>query len=105
MPRVRNKRRSANRKRLRELLFSLIGGRCTIRATDACSGSVTAAEFEVHHVDGCTWDQRALNAEHRLYRYLRELRKGVRLAAACRSCNAALNQSVYGTRAGEEVPF
>jgi hypothetical protein len=105
MPRVRNKQRSARRKRLREKLFALLGGRCSIHASDSCGPHLKAEDFEVHHVDGCTWNQRAVNAETRLYRYLRELREGVRLAAACRSCNAALNQSVYGTRAEAEVPF
>lgn len=59
-------------------------------------------ELEVHHVDGCTWNQRALNAEHRLYRYLRELREGVRLDVLCRSCNAAIGRPEH---AEEPCPF
>lgn len=103
MPRVRNKARSRNRKRLRQRLFEALGSRCMIRATDACDGRLTADAFEVHHEDGCTWDQRKVNAETRLYRYLRELREGVRLAAACRSCNGALNQATYGLREEREA--
>lgn len=97
---VRNKSRSARRARLRRALFDVLGGRCS-----TCQG---VDELEIHHVDGCTWNQRERNAEHRLYTYLRELRSGVRLDVLCRSCNGALNQSTYGTRAergAEEVPF
>jgi hypothetical protein len=103
--RVRNKARSRRRARLRAELFQALGNRCAIQATESCAGTVTVKDFEVHHVDGCRWNQRTCNAEHRLYRYLAELRGGVPLAAACRSCNAALNQSVYGTRGEAEVPF
>lgn len=98
MPRVKNKARSARRKQLRQRLFEALGSRCMIRATDACDGRLTVDEFEVHHEDGCTWNHHSVNAETRLYRYLRELREGVRLAAACRSCNGALNQATYGLR-------
>lgn len=105
MSRVRNKARSRNRARLRAEIFQALGDRCAIHATDACEGTLTVKTYEVHHIDGCRWDQRACNAEHRLYRYRAELRGGVPLAAACRPCNAALNQSVYGTRSDAEVPF
>ncbi|WP_044279429.1 hypothetical protein [Myxococcus stipitatus] len=84
------------------MLFATLGSRCGIRS-DACAGELTADKFEVHHEDGCTWDQRSVNAETRLYRYLRELRQGVRLAAACRPCNGALNQATYGTREEREA--
>lgn len=96
-PRVKNKTRSRNRARLRAKLFKALGSRCAIR-TEACVGKLTADKFEVHHEDGCTWNQGSVNAETRLYRYLRELREGVRLAAACRPCNGMLNQYTYGTR-------
>lgn len=97
MPRVKNKARSRRRKDLRQRLFEALGGRCMIRA-EGCDGKLTADTFEVHHEDGCAWNQRMVNAETRLYRYLRELREGVRLAAACRHCNGMLNQATYGTR-------
>jgi hypothetical protein len=43
--------------------------------------------LEVDHVDGASWNKRACNAWVRAARYWREFKEGVRLRAACRSCN------------------
>jgi hypothetical protein len=85
--------RAQNRLRLKRELFRALGAACSL-----CGKRLSVRTLEVHHVDGCTWNQRSVNVEHRLYIYRRELRAGVRLAPACRSCNAARNQATYGTR-------
>lgn len=90
--RRRSQARSARRQKLRESLFAVLGG--------CCSMCKSTSDLEIHHVDGCTWSHRSLNAEHRLYRYLRELRSGVRLDVLCRSCNASVGKPEL-----TEVPF
>ena len=73
-------------------LKHLLGGRCAV------CGARRFAILEIDHVDACTWDQKKLNTEARWYRYLREYREGIRLRLLCRTCNAAENQHVHGTR-------
>ena len=47
--------------------------------------------LEIDHVDGRDWSPRKLNRWSRVARYWREFHAGVRLRAACRSCNAGYN--------------
>jgi hypothetical protein len=63
-----------------------------------CAKCGATKKLEINHVDGCTWIQRRVSSHARLLRYLNEYRAGVRLNVLCRSCNAGLNQHVYGTR-------
>lgn len=92
---TRNEARAARTARLRAEVFAVLGDRCFRCEEDG--------PLEVHHLDGVTWRHSSVNAETRWYRYRRELREGVRLAAACRTCNAEIGKPVPFQP--EECPF
>lgn len=58
--------------------------RCAIPNCD-CGG--TGFDLTVGHIDGCTWDKRAVNEETRLRRYKREIEQGIRLRLECNRGN------------------
>jgi hypothetical protein len=59
-------------------------GRCA-----KCRVYYSFDRLEIDHVDGCTWNKRAVNAWRRVARYYREFLSGVRMRVLCRSCNAS----------------
>jgi hypothetical protein len=52
-----------------------------------CRRYLSFDRLEIDHVDGASWNKRAVNAWRRVARYWREFREGVRLRALCRGCN------------------
>lgn len=60
-------------------------GRC---ACDECGALWVPDMLEVDHVDGITWDDRAVNSGQRVDRFWDEFNTGVRLRALCKSCNS-----------------
>jgi len=74
---------------LRDLLHDLApDGRCAICGKKPRRGE----RLEVDHVDGATWSRRGTNSTTRIVRYANEHREGVRLRAACVTCNRSRNQ-------------
>lgn len=85
---------------LRDMLIEALG--------NICFRCYSGDNLEIHHVEGCTWNQRTAGRAARHLKYLKEYRAGVPLAVLCRGCNGSLNQHIYGTRDErnlEEAPF
>lgn len=53
-----------------------------------CARRMQVHKLEVDHVDGRTWQWHTLNALDRIRRMWHEHRRGIRLRALCRRCNA-----------------
>ena len=71
--------RQARAAQLQIWLFNTLGNRCALCGTDI--------ELTVDHVDGITWDRNGRNAADRIYKYVAELKEGVRLRLLCNPCN------------------
>jgi hypothetical protein len=65
-----------------DMLIQHLGGKC------AECGSVL--DPTIDHVDGATWERRALSFMQRVRRYYEEYRAGVRLRVLCHGCNSTL---------------
>lgn len=83
----------ARAKWLYEMLLRSMGYAC------AGCGEAEPSLLQVDHIDGITWDRRALRYDARINRYVQEFAEGeVRLRCLCIHCNSARNQSVFGYR-------
>lgn len=87
---------------LRIQLLSLLAPRerCAL-----CRRPVPLEELEIDHRDGRTWDGRRLNFLSRIRKQWREYWAGVRLRAACKSCNSADGNRRWHGRARYGVKY
>ena len=79
MKRARDLNRAAERF---AALIQLLGGAC------AHCEETEPTLLSVDHIDGITWDRRALRVDARVGRYVREFTEGVRLRVLCLHCNS-----------------
>lgn len=76
---------------VRERLDALIRILSPNKRCQNCDRKPRKYPLEIHHLDGRAWEPRDLNSAARATKYEAEHKAKVRLAAWCRSCNAADN--------------
>lgn len=64
-----------------DMLIQHLGGKCA-----ECGSPLDPT---IDHVDGATWERRAVSFMSRVRRYYEEYRAGVRLQVLCHDCNSA----------------
>ena len=80
-------------------LIGLLGAEC-----DEC-GETAPELLSIDHVDGITWDRRAMRWDARVGRYLREYAEGVRLRVLCLPCNSRDGSARQLAELETECPF